>query len=433
MPNSVLWVCLVAVWLFVLVPMVIKGRPQILKSTDAARKTRLLHRGGSRATTASGNRRRSSARHPHDPSWKSSRRSATATLEKDTDVAPEDDAADAEETKPTARMRRSGSAKVEKPTVEKSSVESVDDDTEPRTTAADDEPVKNDVSADLNADLDGDLDAEVDETVADEADDTSEGAEHDDDFVDVAEADADAEYEDDVDGAEYDDSEVAEYEYDDSDDSDDAEYDDATDELDEDEYDDYARGSRHTEVPSAVDEDETHEDETDEVAVDEVEDSRPAARSSTGRRSGRSIYSSEKERELKYRERQRVTLGLFVLVLLAIVAGVVIGTPGWVATGVLGLLLVGYLAYLRRAVKTEQQIRAQRLARAKRSARAEEERRRRAAAVPEFAAAPPPPRLRRPGGATVLEIDDEDPVFDHIPPFQRRRMDREDLQYRRVG
>ena len=97
------------------------------------------------------------------------------------------------------------------------------------------------------------------------------------------------------------------------------------------------------------------------------------------------------------------------------------------------LLLVGYLAYLRRAVKTEQQIRAQRLARAKRSARAEEERRRRAAAVPEFAAAPPPPRLRRPGGATVLEIDDEDPVFDHIPPFQRRRMDREDLQYRRVG
>lgn len=122
-----------------------------------------------------------------------------------------------------------------------------------------------------------------------------------------------------------------------------------------------------------------------------------------------------------------------MLVLLSIVAGVVVGMPGWVATGVLGLLLVGYLAYLRRAVKTEQQIRAQRLARAKRSARAEEERRRRAAAVPEFAAAPPPPRLRRPGGATVLEIDDEDPVFDHIPPFQRRRMDREDLQYRRVG
>ncbi|WP_055475323.1 divisome protein SepX/GlpR [Gordonia sp. HS-NH1] len=329
MPNSVLWVCLVAVWLFVLVPMVIKGRPQILKSTDAARKTRLLHRGGSRATTASGSRRRSSARHPHDPSWKSSRRSATATLEKDADVETEDDA---------------------------------------------------------------------------------------DEFVDVE----DAEYED------ADDSEDEDAEY--EDDSDDSEYEDATGELDEDEYDDYARGSRHTEAPSVID-----EDDADETELDEIEDSRPTARSSSGRRSGRSIYSSETERALKYRERQRVTLGLFVLVLLAIAAGFVVGTPGWVATGMLGLLLVGYLAYLRRAVKTEQQIRAQRLARAKRSARAEEERRRRAASVPEFAAAPPPPRLRRPGGATVLEIDDEDPVFDHIPPFQRRRMDREDLQYRRVG
>lgn len=406
MPNSVLWVCLVAVWLFVLVPMVIKGRPQILKSTDAARKTRLLHRGGSRATTASGSRRRSSARHPHDPSWKSSRRSATAILEKDADVETEDDA---EESKPTTRVRRSGSAKVEKPTVEGVDTETATDSVDAAVEVADDESVNGDTSADADGDI-----------ADDDADSVSAADEHDDadEFVDVE----DAEYEDADDS---DDSEDEDAEYDDSED---AEYEDATDELDEDEYDDYARGSRHTEAPSVVD-----EDDADETELDEIEDGRPAARSSSGRRSGRSIYSSETERALKYRERQRVTLGLFVLVLLAIAAGFVVGTPGWVATGVLGVLLVGYLAYLRRAVKTEQQIRAQRLARAKRSARAEEERRRRAASVPEFAAAPPPPRLRRPGGATVLEIDDEDPVFDHIPPFQRRRMDREDLQYRRVG
>ncbi len=410
MPNSVLWVCLVAVWLFVLVPMVIKGRPQILKSTDAARKTRLLHRGGSRATTASGSRRRSSARHPHDPSWKSARRSATATLEKDADVETEDDADES-----TTRVRRSGGAKVEKPTVEAVDTDTATDTVDAVVEVADDESVNGDASADADGDI-----------ADDEADSISAADEHDDadEFVDVE----DAEYEDADDSededAEYDDSEDAEYE----DDSDDSEYEDATDELDEDEYDDYARGSRHIEAPSVVD-----EDDADETELDEIEDSRPAARSSSGRRSGRSIYSSETERALKYRERQRVTLGLFVLVLLAIAAGFVVGTPGWVATGVLGVLLVGYLAYLRRAVKTEQQIRAQRLARAKRSARAEEERRRRAASVPEFAAAPPPPRLRRPGGATVLEIDDEDPVFDHIPPFQRRRTDREDLQYRRVG
>nr|WP_064569305.1 gephyrin-like molybdotransferase receptor GlpR [Gordonia sp. LAM0048] len=423
MPNSVLWVCLVAVWLFVLVPMVIKGRPQILKSTDAARKTRLLHRGGSRATTASGNRRRSSARHPHDPSWKSSRRSTTATLEKDADVEAADDA-EVDEAKPSTRMRRSGDAKVEKPVAE-----SVDDDIQVAETVldeAEDGLVDGDETAETGDDIEAEAGVEHVDTTEDEADATSEAAEHDDDFEDVDSEyeDAEDELDDDTDHAD------ADADYDDAE-YDDAEYEDVADELDEDEYDDYARGSRHTDAPSAVDEDETAE--TDDAEVDEVEDSRPAARSSSSRRSGRSIYSSDKERELKYRERQRVTLGLFVLVLLAIVAGFVVGMPGWVATGVLGLLLVGYLAYLRRAVKTEQQIRAQRLARAKRSARAEEERRRRAAAVPEFAAAPPPPRLRRPGGATVLEIDDEDPVFDHIPPFQRRRMDREDLQYRRVG
>ncbi|WP_137808896.1 MULTISPECIES: gephyrin-like molybdotransferase receptor GlpR [unclassified Gordonia (in: high G+C Gram-positive bacteria)] len=426
MPNSVLWVCLVAVWLFVLVPMVIKGRPQILKSTDAARKTRLLHRGGSRTTTATKNRRRSSARHPHDPSWKSSRRSATATLE----AGAENDV-DAEKAKPSTR--RAGSAKVEKPTAE-----SVDGEIDSETVdaASDDDSVNGDISADADADTDRDFDAESDDeatadadsTPAAEVDDTDElDDEYEDDFADVdGEVEngelEDAEFED----AEYDDD--AEY-------GDDSEYEDATDQLDEDEYDDYARGSRHTESSSAPVA-ESEEDDADDAAdtdLDEVADSRPAARTASSRRTGRSVYSSEKERELKYRERQRVTVGLFVLVLLSVVAGVVVGTPGWVATGVLGLLLVGYLAYLRRAVKTEQQIRAQRLARAKRSARAEEERRRRAAAVPEFAAAPPPPRLRRPGGATVLEIDDEDPVFDHIPPFQRRRMDREDLQYRRVG
>ncbi|SDU56830.1 gephyrin-like molybdotransferase receptor GlpR [Gordonia westfalica] len=389
MPNSVLWVCLVAVWLFVLVPMVIKGRPQILKSTEAAKKTRLLHRGGSRATAPSTARRRSSARHPHDPSWKSSR-TATATAVVDEDETETEDDTATEDTEVTTKVRRAADTEVEKPTVE-----ATDD-------AADD--VEDHDADDAAAETDDDL---TDETEYDEAD--SEDAEYEDDS-EVAEHDDESEYDED---AEYeDDSETDEFE---------DEYEDATDELDEDEYDDYARASRHTEAEP-------------ESVVDEIEDERPAARTAQPRRAARrSVYSSEKERELKYRERQRVTLGLFVLTILALVSGFLIGTPGWVATGVIGLMLVGYLAYLRRAVKVETQIRAQRLARAKRAQRAEEERRRRAAAVPEFAAAPPPPRLRRPGGAVVLEIDDEDPVFDHLPPFQRRRMDREDLEYRRVG
>lgn len=393
MPNSVLWVCLVAVWLFVLVPMVIKGRPQILKSTEAAKKTRLLHRGGSRATAPSTARRRSSARHPHDPSWKSSRK-ATATAVVD---EVEDDA-ETEDADVTTKVQRVADVEAEKPTVEAT------DDTDAEDTDLED-------VADETDDVEDDEAAETDDDLVDEAEDTEAEEFEDSEYEDSEEA----EYEDDSETAESDDEYEADAEYDE-----DAEYEDATDDLDEDEYDDYARASRHTEVEP-------------ESVVDELEDERPAGRSPQSERVRRSIYSSEKERELKYRERQRVTLGLFVLFILSLVSGFLIGMPGWVATGVVGLMLVGYLAYLRRAVKVEQQIRAQRLARAKRAQRAEEERRRRAAAVPEFAAAPPPPRLRRPGGAVVLEIDDEDPVFDHLPPFQRRRMDREDLEYRRVG
>ncbi|TYQ11229.1 UNVERIFIED_ORG: hypothetical protein L601_001900000930 [Gordonia westfalica J30] len=401
MPNSVLWVCLVAVWLFVLVPMVIKGRPQILKSTEAAKKTRLLHRGGSRATAPSTARRRSSARHPHDPSWKSSRK-ATATAV--VDEVEDDTETETEDTDATTKVQRVVDVEAEKPTVE-----ATDD--------ADAEDADLEDVADETDDVEDDETAETDDDLVDEAEDTDteesevEGSE-DSEYEDSEEA----EYEDDSEAAEYDDeAEYEEAEYDE-----DSEYEDTTDDLDEDEYDDYARASRHTEAePQSV--------------VDELEEERPAERKPQSGRVRRSVYSSEKERELKYRERQRVTLGLFVLFVLSLVSGFLIGMAGWVATGVVGLMLVGYLAYLRRAVKVEQQIRAQRLARAKRAQRAEEERRRRAAAVPEFAAAPPPPRLRRPGGAVVLEIDDEDPVFDHLPPFQRRRMDREDLEYRRVG
>ncbi|WP_168705371.1 divisome protein SepX/GlpR [Gordonia paraffinivorans] len=407
MPNSVLWVCLVAVWLFVLVPMVIKGRPQILKSTDAVKKTRLLHRGGSRAQTAAGARRRSSARHPHDPNWKPSRKAssttATAVLETDEGTADENTKVEivemdgveteVEVVEVATTMQRVVDADVEKPTIEPddSDLEAdADEEVESEVAETDSEDVDHD--ADAEDDVDYDADADHDDTEVDD---------HDDSNLD--------------DDAEYDDTEYDDTEYDE-----DAEY-EATDELDEDEYDDYARGAR----PS---------DEAAEVEDEVVEEAAPVHRTARPeRRASRSIYSSEKERELKYRERQRVTLSLFVLLILALISGFVFGTVGWVAAGLAAVALVGYLTYLRRAVKVEQQIRAQRLARAKRAALAEEERRRRAAAVPEFAAAPPPERLRRPGGVVVLEIDDEDPVFDHLPPFQRRRMEREDIEYRRVG
>lgn len=97
-------------------------------------------------------------------------------------------------------------------------------------------------------------------------------------------------------------------------------------------------------------------------------------------------------------------------------------------------MLFAYLAYLRSAVRNEQRLRAQRAARVARQRRQDEERRRREMAAPQFVpVVEPAPQMRRPGGAVVVEIDDEDPIFDHIPPFQRRRVMREDEDFRRAA
>lgn len=384
MPNSVLWVCLVAVWLFVLVPMVIKGRPQMLKSTDIARATRLLHRGGSKTATP---RRRVPTRRSEDGSWsrKTKEERLKAKLADDSaDVEDADTDTDAEEK--ATPVRRASTEGVEAPVAE---------------------------SADAAADADLD-DADSEVLDADDADADDADAENgDEELTDEAEYDEDAEYED----AEYED---AEYEDEDDSEYEEAAYEDEDDDLDEDEYDGYSRSAH-------VDSDDAQDEEPEPAHARESSRSRR----SSGRSSAYSVEDAD--RDARYRERQRVTLGLFVLTLLAVVAGVVFGLAGWVATGVTAMMLVGYLFYLRRATRTEQKIRAQRAARAARTRRQEAERRRREAETPEFASAPPPPRLRRPGGAVVLEIDDEDPVFEHLPPYQRRRVMREEPEYRRVG
>ncbi|TXG92522.1 hypothetical protein DW322_08225 [Rhodococcus rhodnii] len=64
MPNSFLVIALVAVWLFVLVPMLVTKRPRILQTTDVALATRVLHRGDARRS-----RRGPATGHRSDPHW----------------------------------------------------------------------------------------------------------------------------------------------------------------------------------------------------------------------------------------------------------------------------------------------------------------------------------------------------------------------------
>ncbi|WP_067853019.1 divisome protein SepX/GlpR [Nocardia shimofusensis] len=48
MPNSILWIGLVVLWVFVLFPILADRHPRIRQTTDAALATRVLHRGGSK-------------------------------------------------------------------------------------------------------------------------------------------------------------------------------------------------------------------------------------------------------------------------------------------------------------------------------------------------------------------------------------------------
>ncbi|MEV4633191.1 gephyrin-like molybdotransferase receptor GlpR [Rhodococcus coprophilus] len=108
----------------------------------------------------------------------------------------------------------------------------------------------------------------------------------------------------------------------------------------------------------------------------------------------------------RYDARQRTVLALLIAAILTAALALIVSSVMWWICGAATAALVGYLFYLRRQVQLEQEIRRRRLARLQRSrlgveSRTDEELR----LVPE--------RLRR-RGAVVLEIDDEDPDFDHL-------------------
>ncbi|WP_174566833.1 hypothetical protein [Nocardia crassostreae] len=54
MPNSILWIGLVVLWVFVLFPMLADRHPRIRQHTEAALSTRVLHRGDAKRRTRKG-------------------------------------------------------------------------------------------------------------------------------------------------------------------------------------------------------------------------------------------------------------------------------------------------------------------------------------------------------------------------------------------
>lgn len=191
--------------------------------------------------------------------------------------------------------------------------------------------------------------------------------------------------------------------------------------------------------------DNVHEDFVDEESMT-LEEQRPqgrgtgvpsAGRSARRYRPGRGGFDPEAAEiaaKAKYAYRQRVVLSLIAVVIITAVAAVFLWSSLWWANGAAGVTLVGYLAYLRRQVRIEEEIRQRRLARMNAIARD-----RRGMAefesheeieVAEYrreivgAERKPVPTSRIRRQAVVLDLDDEDPAFHELNdpgqlPFRR--------------
>jgi hypothetical protein len=138
----------------------------------------------------------------------------------------------------------------------------------------------------------------------------------------------------------------------------------------------------------------------------------------------------------RYRFRQRVVLGLLLGALLALLLAFMASGQFWWVHGTLDIALIGYLGYLRRQVRIEEEVRHRRAARMAGSrsrvmppagaATAPEEadggqprHDRHHEPAPEAEQPPPrraePPRPAHPT-AVALDLDDDDPMFDELNP-----------------
>ena len=151
------------------------------------------------------------------------------------------------------------------------------------------------------------------------------------------------------------------------------------------------------------------------------------------RRPGRGGYdpdAAEVARAYRYSRRRRVAVVLLVATIVFSVAAYVFKPILWCGTAVFGLLLVAYLAYLRRQVQIEADIRRRRLARLARARQIRPEYLVDHGDVP-IAPAPfapaasqvPPAAYRR--GREIVDLEDDDPSFDDLeryePPISYRR------------
>ncbi|MFE7745483.1 gephyrin-like molybdotransferase receptor GlpR [Nocardia sp. NPDC057455] len=356
MPNSILWIGLVVLWVFVLFPILADRHPRIRRTTDAALATRVLHRGGGKRRLRKG----PAAGHETDPNW---------------------------------RPRR----------VPRKYPHS--DDAEDRMTTPADEPV-----------------TETDEENTPAADDVAASDIADAETDDIAAAETDDIEADDRATAAPDDDESDEVEpaHDESDDDEAAE---VAAKIDA-ETDDGGVGAYHPEtvaarIPPARSTAPARVDDYDYDDYDEYDDVDSAEPDFVPTRRGRGGYDPEADAiasAARYTFRQRAVLGLLLTAILSGALAMVFTPFLWWACALAVTVLVTYLAYLRKQVRMEEEIRRRRAARLNRGHQDEADPGAQGTRAPHGAMDRDTARaLRR--RSTLVEPDDEDPMFAHLDPF----------------
>ncbi|WP_319446716.1 MULTISPECIES: gephyrin-like molybdotransferase receptor GlpR [unclassified Mycobacterium] len=362
-PQSLLWISLVVLWLFVLVPMLISKRDTVRRTSDVALAARVVNTGrGARLLR----RRRPAAGHVSDPHW--------APTEDDHDLDFEGDDA---MTAPRKTIVVAASNTVTESLYLDVDVVELDSGALPVGATA---GAAEQAELPLDLGLDGPqagFEEEFEEALEDFERESEQKpasvSEVPDDSTQAIRTVTEADFE------------VEPEELDDLDDAED-EYDDAESDGTEHDY-EYVDDTSGLEAPS------------------EAEGEAPESMSHARRRSYETATAAAvSARKFKFRKRVLLAMGVALLAS-AIVAYVVTPTMWWVC-GTVGAVTLLYLGYLRRQTRIEEQVRRRRAQRMARSRLGVEN-----TNDGEFDVVPS--RLRRPG-SVVLEIDDEDPIFEHL-------------------
>ncbi|MFE2961572.1 divisome protein SepX/GlpR [Nocardia tengchongensis] len=354
MPNSILWIGLVVLWVFVLFPMLANRHPRIRQHTDAALSTRVLHRGGAKRSTRKG----PATGHDTDPDYVPVRRKLHPSEDPEDRMTRSDDSPAAPDVKEVGTEDR---ATIAEPEAITAAAEPPDTASADIVAASAETPEPEQASADTeDEDREANTAAESEPAAAESATDPETATDEPE-------------------------SETAETE-------------DAPEPR--------KRVSRAPALRAPEPEPEPESDDEDEDFV-------PSRR-------GRGGFDPEADavaRAARYTFRQRAVLGLVLAVLLFAASGLAISSILWWLSALSGTVLVAYLAYLRKQVRVEEDIRRRRAARANRKLTESDEDTEEQRSTRER---PRPDRdqtrtqLRR---AVLVESDDEDPFFEHLDLF----------------